>query len=79
LDNAISQLTTYLEESPTAAEILDLDNLSGLRSETVKGDPLAWKKLPLILLRTCLENPFLMDFVKYETMRAEIDFVVKEG
>ena len=53
--------------------MLDLDNDFGMRSETVAGDVFAWKKLPQFLLKLCLENPFLFDFVKYETMRAEID------
>ena len=45
-----------------------------MRSDTIQGDTLGWKKLPQFLLKVCLENPFLFDFVKYEVMRAEIDF-----
>ena len=39
-----------MEESPTAAQVLDLDNMSGMKSETIKGDILAWKKLPKFLM-----------------------------
>jgi hypothetical protein len=35
-----------MDESPTAAQVLDLDNISGMRSETIKGDILSWRKLP---------------------------------
>jgi len=43
-----------------------------MKSDATKGDQLPWKRLPFILLRLCLENRFLFDFIKYETMRAEI-------
>ena len=66
-------LTTYMEESPTAAQVLDLDNMSGMKSDTIKGDILAWKKLPKFMIKLAIENPYLFDFIKYETMRAEID------
>ena len=68
------QLTSCVEESPTAAQVLDLDNESGLKSETIKGDSLAWKKMPMYLIKLSLENPFLFDYVKYEVQRAEIDY-----
>ena len=67
-----------MEESPTAAQVLDLDNMSGMKSETIKGDILAWKKLPKFLIKLSLENPFLFDFIKYEVMRAEIDHHTKK-
>jgi len=54
IDVVLHHLTTYIEESPTAAMVLDLDNLSGMRSETVKGDSLAWKKTHLYLLKMCI-------------------------
>lgn len=44
-----------------------------MKSETIKGDILAWKRLPFFLLKLSLENPFLFDYIKYETMRAEVD------
>ena len=66
-------MQTYVEESPTAAQVLDLDNDLGMKSETIKGDYLAWKRLPFFLLKLSLENPFLYDYIKYETMRAEVD------
>jgi hypothetical protein len=50
-----------------------------MRSETIKGDSLAWKKLPLFLIELCLDNRFLFDFIKYETMRAEIDYMTRMG
>ena len=75
----LEKLTLYVEESPTAAQVLDLDAESGMRSETVKGDSLAWKKLPLFLIELCLENRFVFDFIKYETLRAEIDYMTKLG
>lgn len=74
LNVILVQLTSCVEESPTAAQVLDLDNESGLKSETIKGDSLAWKKMPLYLIRLSLENPFLFDYVKYEVQRAEIDY-----
>jgi hypothetical protein len=52
---------------------LDLDNELGMKSETIKGDILAWKRLPFFMLKLSLENPFLFDYIKYETMRAEVD------
>lgn len=73
LENCISMMKTFLEESPTAAQILDLDNLSGMRSETVKGDPQAWKRLHLYLLKLFLQNRMLFDYVKFEVLRAELD------
>lgn len=69
----ITNLQTYIEDSPTAAQVLDLDNELGMKSETIKGDILAWKRLPFFLLKLSLENPFLFDYIKYETMRAEVD------
>jgi hypothetical protein len=42
----VESLTALIEESPTAAQVLDLDNLSGMKSETVKGDSMAWKRFP---------------------------------
>ena len=69
----IRNLQTYIEESPTAAQVLDLDNELGMKSETIKGDILAWKRLPFFLIKLSLENPFLFDYIKYETMRAEVD------
>lgn len=63
-----------MEESPTAAQVLDLDNPHSMKSDTIKGDVNAWKKLPKYLLKLSIENPFLFDFIKYETMRAEIDY-----
>ena len=75
----LEKLTLYVEESPTAAQVLDLDAESGMRSETVKGDSLAWKKLLLFLIELCLENRFVFDFIKYETLRAEIDYMTKLG
>jgi len=74
LNSVLVSLTTYMEESPTAAQVLDLDNVSGMKSDTIKGDILAWKKLPKFLIKLSIENPFLFDFLKYETMRAEIDY-----
>lgn len=50
LNIVISQLTLYVEESPTAAQVLDLDALSGMKSETIRGDSLAWKRLHLYML-----------------------------
>jgi hypothetical protein len=44
-----------------------------MKSDTIKGDILAWKKLPKFMIKLALENPYLFDFIKYETMRAEID------
>jgi hypothetical protein len=70
----IESLTALIEESPTAAQVLDLDNLSGMKSETVKGDSMAWKRFPSILVKLSLENKFVFDYIKYETMRAEIDY-----
>lgn len=69
----IRNLQSYIEESPTAAQILDLDNELGMKSETIKGDILAWKRLPFFLIKLSLENRFLFDYIKYETMRAEVD------
>jgi len=66
-------MSLFVEESPTAAQVLDLDNLSGMKSETIKGDSLAWKRFPQYLIRMALENRFFFDYIKYETMRAEID------
>ena len=57
-----------------AAQVLDLDNEHSMKSETIKGDVQAWKKLPKFLIKLAIENPFLFDFLKYETMRAEIDY-----
>lgn len=62
-----------MEESPTAAQVLDLDHENGMRSETIKGDILAWKKFPMYMVKLALENPFLYDFIKYETLRVEVD------
>jgi len=45
-----------------------------MRSETIKGEAASWKRLPQYLVRLCLEYPYLLDLVKYETMRAEIDY-----
>jgi len=45
-----------------------------MKSETIKGDHLAWKRLPQYLVRLSLEYPYIFDFVKYETLRAEIDY-----
>ena len=42
----VEKLSHFVEESPTAAQVLDLDNLSGMKSETIKGDSLAWKRFP---------------------------------
>ena len=70
----VESLTALIEESPTAAQVLDLDNLSGMKSETVKGDSMAWKRFPQILIKLSLENRFIFDYIKYETMRAEIDY-----
>ena len=78
LNSILVQLTTYMDESPTAAQVLDLDNLSGMRSETIKGDVLAWKKLPKFLIKLSLENPYLFDFIKYEVMRAELDNIAQK-
>lgn len=55
--------------------MLDLDNLDGMRSETIKGDCLAWKRLHLYLLRLLLQNRMLLDYVKYEVLRAELDAI----
>ena len=63
-----------MEESPTAAQVLDLDNPQSMKSDTIKGDVQAWKKLPKFLIKLSVENPFLFDFIKYETLRAEIDY-----
>jgi hypothetical protein len=52
---------------------LDLDNESGMKTATIKGDILAWKRLPFFLIKLSLENRFLFDYIKYETMRAEVD------
>lgn len=73
LEACLSMFKTFLEESPTAAQILDLDNLSGMRSETIKGDPMAWKRLHFYLLKLFLQNKMLFDYVKYEVLRAELD------
>jgi hypothetical protein len=71
-------LNQYIEESPTAAQILDLDNVSGMRTETIKGDIFAWRKLPLFLIKLSIENRYLFDLIKYETMRAELDATILE-
>lgn len=73
----INNLHTYVEESPTAAQVLDLDNDFGMKSDTIKGDILAWKRLPFFLLKLSLENPFLFDYIKYETMRSEVDYILR--
>lgn len=70
------QLSRYLEEAPTASQVLDFDRASGMRSDTIKGDLLAWKKLPLYLVKMCVANRYLFDYVKFETMRQEIDAVI---
>lgn len=49
-----------------------------MKSETIKGDILAWRKLPKFLIKLSLENPFLFDFIKYEVMRAEIDHLTQK-
>ena len=51
-----------------------MDNLSGMRSETIKGDSLAWKKLHLYLLRLMVQNRYIFDYLKFEVLRAELDF-----
>jgi hypothetical protein len=79
LTAVLTTLTAFMDESPTAAQVLDLDNMSGMRSETIKGDILAWRKLPKFLIKLSLENPFLFDFLKYEVMRAEIDYTTKRA
>ena len=45
-----------------------------MKSETVKGDSLAWKRFPTVLVKLSLEHRFLFDYIKYETLRAEIDY-----
>lgn len=49
-----------------------------MRTETIKGDIFAWRKLPLFIIKLSLENRYLFDFIKYETMRAEIDATILE-
>jgi len=49
-----------------------------MRTETIKGDIFAWRKLPLFLIKLSIENRYLFDFIKYETMRAEIDATILE-
>lgn len=44
-----------------------------MRTVTIKGDPTAWRRLHLYLLRLFLNNKMLFDFIKYEIMRAELD------
>ena len=73
LENIITQLTLFVSESPTAAQVLDLDNLSGMRSETIKGDSLAWKRLHLYLLKLLIQNRYMFDYLKFEILRAELD------
>lgn len=73
IESILNMMKTFLEESPTAAQILDLDNLSGMRSETIKGDPIAWKRLHLYLLKLTLQNRILFDYVKFEVLRTELD------
>ena len=73
LRQVIRDLTNHLDEAPTAAEILDLDRQSGMRTETVRVDPQAWRKLPQFLVKLCVENRYLWDFLKFETMRQELD------
>ena len=50
-----------------------------MRSETVANCNARenWKKLPLILLRLLVRHPFLNDLLKYETLRAEINYGVR--
>lgn len=50
-----------------------------MRSETIRGELNAWRKLPTYLVYLSLENPFLFDFVKYEILRAEIDHLASRS
>jgi hypothetical protein len=49
-----------------------------MRTETIKGDIFAWRKLALFLIKLSIENRYLFDFIKYETMRAEVDATILE-
>lgn len=62
-----------------AAEVLDLDRTLGMRSETIIGNSRnSWKNAPLCLLKIILNSPFLMDYIKFEVMRSEVNYGIKK-
>lgn len=51
-----------------------------MRSETVIGGCKdGWQYIPQLLLKLVLKNEFIFDYLKYETLRAELNYgVLKE-
>ena len=63
----------------SAAQALDLDRLEGMRSETVIGACRdTWQVLPQTLTRLVVENEFIFQYLKYETLRAEVNYGIRK-
>ena len=68
-----------LGQDANAAEVLDLDRTEGMRSETIIGNSRnSWKNAPLNLLKIIVNTPFVFDYLKFEVIRAEINYGIKK-